>query len=114
MTDRYEIECPSCGCLKMAFLIVDGKCDSCRTDEIRAATPPYELTLNDVRDERLRLFAETDWMFLMDAPVTEERRATVAAYRDAIRNVPENFPVPTEAMAELRRLRDLHASDISG
>ena len=47
-----------------------------------------------VRVERDRLLAASDWTRMDDAPLDDEARAGWAAYRQALRDVPQTFDDP--------------------
>jgi hypothetical protein len=58
------------------------------------------------REERNRLLAETDWMMLSDAPLSEQERADAAAWRQSLRDVTavpffgkEDLPKPPSSVA---------------
>jgi len=46
--------------------------------------------MQEVRIERAGLFSSTDWTQMPDSPLTEAQRAEWAAYRQALRDVPQN------------------------
>ena len=48
-----------------------------------------------VRSTRDRLLAETDWTQVLDAPIDTETREAYRAYRQALRDVPEQEGFPT-------------------
>ena len=56
-----------------------------KTDELNAAQPLVEL-----REERNKRLAETDWWALSDITMTDEERA----YREALRDLPANTSDP--------------------
>lgn len=49
-----------------------------------------------IRAERDRLLAESDWTQLPDSPLDEADKATWAAYRQALREVPQQIGFPDE------------------
>lgn len=64
----------------------------------------------EVRSQRDRLIAETDYLAMPDYPLSEEDRGIVTAYRQALRDVPtqEGFPrevVWPEAPAVFKRTK---------
>ena len=64
----------------------------------------------EVRSQRDRLIAETDYLAMSDYPLSEEDRGIVTAYRQALRDVPtqEGFPrevVWPEAPAVFKRTK---------
>lgn len=50
----------------------------------------------EAREKRNALIAETDYMAMPDYPLDEERRAAVLAYRQALRDVPEQAGFPRQ------------------
>lgn len=59
------VECPTCHNPRRKFLIVDDKCDSCRTKDQQAAIVA-ELGWPEVRARRGRLIQQSDWTQLAD------------------------------------------------
>lgn len=58
-----------------------------KTDEEYAA---------EAREKRNQLIAETDFMAMPDYPLDDERKAAVLAYRQALRDVPEQAGFPRQ------------------
>lgn len=58
-----------------------------KTDEEYAA---------EAREKRNALIAETDFMAMPDYPLDEEKKAAVLAYRQALRDVPEQAGFPRQ------------------
>ena len=58
-----------------------------KTDEEYAA---------EARERRNLLIAETDYLAMPDYPLDEERKAAVLAYRQALRDVPEQAGFPRQ------------------
>ena len=50
----------------------------------------------EAREKRNRLIAETDYMAMPDYPLNEEKKAAVLAYRQALRDVPEQAGFPRQ------------------
>lgn len=50
----------------------------------------------EVRERRNTLIAETDYLVMPDYPLDEERKAAVLAYRQALRDVPEQAGFPRQ------------------
>lgn len=50
----------------------------------------------EAREKRNALIAETDYMAMPDYPLDEERKAAVLAYRQALRDVPEQAGFPRQ------------------
>ena len=53
------------------------------------AAEALEAAQEAARAERDRLLAATDWMMLPDAPLTDAERAEALAYRQALRDAPQ-------------------------
>ncbi len=51
----------------------------------------FPLSLDDIRRIRNQKLAESDWTQLPDAPLTAEQKAEWAAYRQALRDVPQTM-----------------------
>lgn len=47
-----------------------------------------------IRDKRDSLLRECDYAVMPDYPITEAQKAEVTAYRQALRDIPENFASP--------------------
>ncbi len=47
-----------------------------------------------VRDYRVILLAEVDWTQTLDCPLTDEKKAEFAVYRQALRDIPQTHPDP--------------------
>lgn len=60
-----------------------------------APPPSPPVTWDDIRSERDRLLAASDWTQVADAPVDT---AAWAVYRQALRDVPQNFATPDEVV----------------
>ena len=50
----------------------------------------------EVREKRNQLIAETDYLVMPDYPLAEEKKAAVLAYRQALRDVPEQEGFPRQ------------------
>jgi hypothetical protein len=67
--------------------------------------PSQEVQIASLRAKRNRSISECDWTQLPDAPLTEDQREAWAAYRQALRDVPQQggapyavvWPVPPNA-----------------
>ena len=51
---------------------------------------------SEVRDKRDELLAETDYLMMPDYPLDDEKKAAVLAYRQALRDVPEQAGFPRQ------------------
>ena len=58
--------------------------------------PVPPLTWDDVRAERDSLLAASDWTQVADAPLTASEKAAWADYRQALRDVPQDFATPDD------------------
>lgn len=54
--------------------------------------------MQGIRQERNRLLSLCDWTQVTDAPLTTEQRAAWATYRQALRDVPEQFTKPEDVV----------------
>ena len=50
----------------------------------------------EAREKRNALIAETDYLAMPDYPLDEERKAAVLAYRQALRDIPEQAGFPRQ------------------
>lgn len=66
--------------------------------ERQAAEEAWLNSWDRIRRERDALIAETDWMILPDAPLTESEVAEVKAYRQALRDIPQDFGAPADVV----------------
>lgn len=51
-----------------------------------------------IRAERHSKLTETDFTQVGDAPITEEKKLAFAAYRQALRDLPQNFSNPNDVI----------------
>lgn len=51
-----------------------------------------------VRAKRDYLIKETDWTQMPDAPLSNEKKAEFTAYRQALRDVPQNYSNPDDVV----------------
>jgi len=51
-----------------------------------------------VRAERDRLLTDSDWTQVADAPLTASEKQAWADYRQALRDVPQDFPTPDDVV----------------
>ena len=54
-----------------------------------------EYLLNEVRIERNELLKQSDWTQFSDSPLTAEKKAEWATYRQALRDITVGLTVPT-------------------
>lgn len=57
---------------------------------------PHIPTEGEAREYRDRLLTESDYTQVSDSPLTEDCKAAFAAYRQSLRNLPEQVGFPTE------------------
>lgn len=68
-----------------------------RRFQIKAVPEPTIDELAQVaRNQRDALIATTDYLMASDYPLTDEKREELTAYRQALRDVPEQSGFPTE------------------
>lgn len=60
----------------------------------RPAQEPYIIGTQQMRAQRNRILAACDWTQIADAKLTDEQRAAWSAYRQALRDVPEQPEFP--------------------
>ncbi|MDB6446132.1 Phage tail assembly chaperone protein [Pseudomonas sp. NFACC32-1] len=63
--------------------------------EIPLAVPTLEIELAAIRSRRNQLLRDTDFTQLPDFPATDTQRAEVKAYRQALRDIPEEVDDPS-------------------
>lgn len=78
------------------------------TEEWQAAHPAQEAPAPTVpelfislRAERDRRIAATDYLVMPDYPLTEEDKATVSTYRQALRDLPQQAGAPWDGGGDL-------------
>lgn len=81
------------------FKVVDGK-----VTEIPEPPIPDEVKLAGIRSQRNKLLADCDFTQLPDCPLTAQKKAEFAVYRQLLRDLPANcdlnnpiFPIKPEA-----------------
>ena len=62
--------------------------------ESRPTQEPYIIGTQQMRSQRNRLLAACDWTQVADVKLTDEQRAAWSAYRQALRDVPEQPDFP--------------------
>ena len=50
-----------------------------------------EYCLFRLREERDKLLKDSDWTVFIDSPLSDEKQAEWATYRQSLRDIPENF-----------------------
>lgn len=66
-----------------------------------APVPPTEAELfQQLRAERDRRLAATDYLLMPDYPISDEQRAVVQAYRQALRDLPAQSGAPWDGGGE--------------
>jgi hypothetical protein len=56
------------------------------------------LKWSDVRPQRDALLRKSDWTQLSDAPFSDEQKTVWAAYRQALRDLPQTYPNPADVV----------------
>ncbi|EHU8077694.1 phage tail assembly chaperone [Vibrio cholerae] len=51
-----------------------------------------------IRQKRDELIIETDWTQATDAPLSAEKKAAFLAYRQALRDIPQNYSDPDDVV----------------
>lgn len=102
--------CPGCEIFMQAFAIVQGDdgewgCANCHAPEV--VEQLHQADWNDVRAERDRILADTDWTETPGAQraMTEAQLARWDAFRSRLRDVPQVAETPADAMALLGDMR---------
>tara|TARA_Y100000588_G_scaffold367345_1_gene433936 strand:- start:3893 stop:4249 length:357 start_codon:yes stop_codon:yes gene_type:complete len=62
--------------------------------ESKPSLPTNDELMGFVRDYRVMLLAEVDWTQTLDCPLSDKKKSEFAAYRQALRDVPQNHPAP--------------------
>lgn len=60
-----------------------------------------QLLERGVRNERDRKLPQSDWTQTVDAPLTTEKKAEWATYRQALRDLPANIPDTARSMSDI-------------
>jgi hypothetical protein len=60
--------------------------------------PPVPPTWDDIRSERDRLLAASDWTQVADAPLTAGEKQAWADYRQTLRDIPQDFATPDDVV----------------
>jgi hypothetical protein len=67
-------------------------------DGVFVPPPVPPLTWDDIRRERDSLLAASDWTQVADAPLTASEKQAWADYRQALRDVPQDFDSPDDVI----------------
>jgi hypothetical protein len=65
------------------------------TPELHLAMPSREIEWATIRTRRNQLLRDTDFTQLLDYPATDTQRTEVKAYREALRDIPEQVEDPS-------------------
>lgn len=68
------------------------------TLEIPLAVPSREIEWAAIRSRRNQLLRDSDFTQLPDYPATDAQRAEVKAYRQALRDIPEQIEDPSKLL----------------
>jgi len=64
--------------------------------------PPVLVSIEELREERDKRLAASDFSQLLDAPLSEEARGTWRSYRQSLRDLPESYtPVESPEWPEI-------------
>ncbi|WP_341481261.1 tail fiber assembly protein [Vibrio vulnificus] len=63
-------------------------------DTVVSPSIELEMQWEQVRLKRDRLIASTDWTQMTDAPLDDAKKAEFTAYRQALRDIPQNSSDP--------------------
>lgn len=74
------------------YKLLDGKAVERTPEEMEAERVPLRAAA--ARAKRDKLLEETDWTQTLDAPVTEDSKTALRAYRQALRDLPEQTGWP--------------------
>jgi hypothetical protein len=58
----------------------------------------HKFTMNDAKEYRNVLLKESDWSQLPDAPLTDAEKELWKAYRQLLRDIPQNYTDPTKVI----------------
>ena len=76
--------------------------DAQPTDDAINAFDDTEYKTNEawrkIREERNQLLGESDYMILADVPVDETQKQEWTTYRQALRDIPQNYDSPDEVV----------------
>lgn len=81
------------------YKLQDGVLVDRTPEEIKADRVPLRAT--EARRKRDKLLADTDWTQTLDAPVSAESKAALRAYRQELRDLPQNEDWPECIWPEL-------------
>lgn len=59
------------------------------TKKLKKVTPPSQNIAGLIRQRRIGLLVSSDWTQSLDSPLSESKRAEWAAYRQALRDLPD-------------------------
>ncbi|WP_268810112.1 tail fiber assembly protein [Vibrio parahaemolyticus] len=57
-----------------------------------------DIKWSEVREIRDKLISETDWTQAPDAPLSTEKKSEFATYRQALRDIPQNYTNPDDVV----------------
>ena len=61
------------------------------TKKLKKLTPVVQDPVDIIRQKRIGLLASCDWTQAVDSPLNETKRVAWAAYRQALRDMPDTF-----------------------
>jgi len=83
------------------YKMVDGEVIELTEDEVKAIEERHaeaDLDFSRVRSDRDGLLTGCDWTQVSDSPLTDEKKAEWAAYRQELRDLPANFSKVSEVV----------------
>ncbi len=66
--------------------------------EEQASQLRNDMKWSEIRKERDALIAETDWTQTGDTPISTEKKAEFAAYRQLLRDIPQTYSNPDDVI----------------
>jgi len=87
---------PKTGFVQVDDTVVPGMIQ--QADGSFAAPPPPPPTWDEIREKRDQLLADTDWTQGNDTPLSPELVAAFAAYRQALRDLPQTYANPGDVV----------------
>jgi len=58
------------------------------------------MTATEIQDKKLTILRDTDWTQMPDSPLTTEKKAEWATYRQALRDITDDADFPNVAMPD--------------
>lgn len=80
------------------YQYIRNKIDSGEIEIQPCDTIPPEVKVNEIREERNGLLAETDKYMTLDYPISDEDRSKIRLYRQALRDITKQEEFPTNVV----------------